>query len=207
MAEDYIAKRRAMVREQLARRNIEDQRVLKAFARVERHRYVPEELRAQAYEDYPLAIGANQTISQPYVVAYILAEIGLQGGEKVLEIGTGSGYQTALLAELAAQVYSIEYFHALAERAGQVLTNAGYDHVALRVGDGRQGWPDQAPFDAIICSAAPAEIPSPLIAQLATGGRLIIPLGVERQLLTLVQRVKTGFRHRQLLPVRFVPMQ
>ena len=207
MAEDYIAKRRAMVREQLARRNIEDQRVLKAFARVERHRYVPEELRAQAYEDYPLAIGANQTISQPYVVAYILAEIGLQGGEKVLEIGTGSGYQTALLAELAAQVYSIEYFHALAERAGQALTNAGYDHVALRVGDGRQGWPDQAPFDAIICSAAPTEIPSPLIAQLATGGRLIIPLGVERQLLTLVQRVETGFRQRQLLPVRFVPMQ
>ena len=207
MAEDYIAKRRAMVREQLARRNIEDQRVLKAFARVERHRYVPEELRAQAYEDYPLAIGANQTISQPYVVAYILAEIGLQGGEKVLEIGTGSGYQTALLAELAAQVYSIEYFHALAERAGQVLTNAGYDHVALRVGDGRQGWPDQAPFDAIIVAAAPAEIPSPLIAQLATGGRLIIPLGVERQLLTLVQRVETGFRQRQLLPVRFVPMQ
>ena len=207
MTEEYRARRCAMVREQLAGRHIDDPRVLNAFARVERHRYVPEELRAQAYEDYPLAIGANQTISQPYVVAYILAELGLDGEERVLEIGTGSGYQTALLAELAAQVYSIEYFPALATRAGQLLADAGYDHVALRVGDGRRGWPDQAPFDAIICSAAPAEIPSPLIAQLGFGGRLIIPLGVERQFLTLVQRVETGFRQRQLLPVRFVPMQ
>lgn len=206
MADEYASKRQTMVREQLARRGIADQRVLDAFAIVERHRYVPEAMRPHAYEDYPLAIGSAQTISQPYVVAYILAELALQGTERVLEIGTGSGYQTALLAELAAEVYSIELFPELAEQASRQLAATGYEQVEIRVDDGRAGWPDAAPFDAVVCSAAPATIPHTLCEQLALGGRLILPLGVERQYLVLVQSAETGFSQRQLLPVRFVPM-
>ena len=206
MADEYAKKRRAMVSEQLAKRGIVDRRVLDAFSHVERHRYVPEEMRQLAYEDYPLAIGSEQTISQPYVVAYMLSELRLLGTERVLEIGTGSGYQTALLAELAAEVYSIEYFPALAERTSRLLEQDGYASVSIRIGDGRVGWASAAPFDAVVCSAAPAEIPSPLLEQLAPGGRLILPLGIERQYLILLQRVETGFSQRQLLPVRFVPL-
>ena len=198
---------RAMVREQLRQRGIRDPRVLAAFARVPRHDYVPEALRSHAYADHPLAIGVEQTISQPYVVAYMLAALGLQGAERVLEIGTGSGYQTALLAELAGQVYSIEFFSELAAQARCVLADAGYSHVALRVGDGRMGWPEAAPFDAIVCSAAPATIPPALTAQLAPAGRLILPLGTQRQHLVLVERSATGLSQRKLLAVRFVPMQ
>ena len=156
MAENYALKRQAMVREQLIRRGIDDQRVLDAFARVKRHLYVPEDQRPKAYEDSPLAIGANQTISQPYVVAYILAELGLNGTERILEIGTGSGYQTALLAELSAQVYSIEFVPELAVRARQILAITGYRDIAIRIGDGREGWPEAMPFDAVVASAAPA---------------------------------------------------
>ena len=145
----YADQRRAMVREQLSQRGIRDSRVLAAFDRVPRHCYVPEALRSHAYADHPLAIGAEQTISQPYVVAYMLSALGLQGAERVLEIGTGSGYQTALLAELAGQVYSIEFFSDLAAQASRVLADTDYSHVALRVGDGRMGWPEAAPFDAI----------------------------------------------------------
>ena len=206
MTDELAAKRQAMVNEQLARRGIDDQRVLDAFARIERHRYVPAELHQLAYEDYPLAIGSAQTISQPYVVAYMLAALALQGTERVLEIGTGSGYQTALLAELVAEVYSIEFFPELAERANRRLEENSNQHVTIRVGDGRAGWASAAPFDAVVCSAAPAAIPTPLLEQLAPGGRLIVPLGVEHQYLVLVRRVETGFSQRQLLPVRFVPL-
>ena len=207
MTDQFAAKRQAMVNEQLARRGIDNQRVLDAFARIERHRYVPAELHQLAYEDYPLAIGSAQTISQPYVVAYMLAALALQGTERVLEIGTGSGYQTALLAELVAEVYSIEFFPELAERANRLLKeNSNHHRVTIRVGDGRAGWSSAAPFDAVVCSAAPAAIPTPLLEQLAPGGRLIVPLGVEHQYLVLVRRVETGFSQRQLLPVRFVPL-
>lgn len=203
----YADQRRAMVREQLGHRGIDDPRILAAFARVPRHRYVPEALRPHAYADHPLAIGAEQTISQPYVVAYMLSVLGLQGTERVLEIGTGSGYQTALLAELAGPVYSIEFFASLAAQARRDLAATGYGHVALRVGDGRAGWPEVAPFDAIVSSAAPAAIPPALLEQLAPAGRLILPLGTQRQHLVLVERNATGLSQRKLLPVRFVPMQ
>lgn len=203
----YADQRRAMVREQLGHRGIDDPRILAAFARVLRHRYVPEALRPHAYADHPLAIGAEQTISQPYVVAYMLSVLGLQGTERVLEIGTGSGYQTALLAELAGPVYSIEFFSDLAAQARRVLAATGYGRVALRVGDGRLGWPEAAPFDAIVSSAAPAAIPPVLLEQLAPAGRLILPLGTQRQHLVLVERSATGLSQRKLLPVRFVPMQ
>ena len=206
MSDEFADRRRAMVSEQLAGRGIIDQRVLDAFARIERHRYVAEKLRSLAYEDHPLAIGSQQTVSQPYIVAYMLAELDLQGTERVLEIGTGSGYQTALLAELAAEVNSIEFFPELAERANSLLQRDNCARVAIRIGDGRAGWSSAAPFDAIVCSAAPAAIPHSLLEQLAPGGRLIIPVGVERQFLVLVQRVETGYSQRQLLPVRFVPL-
>jgi len=206
MAENYALKHQVMVREQLIRRGIDDQRVLDAFTRVKRHHYVPENKRPNAYEDYPLAIGANQTISQPYVVAYILAKLVLNGTERVLEIGTGSGYQTALLAELSAQVYSIEFVPELAVQARQILTKTGYHNISIRIGNGREGWPEAMPFDAVVTSAAPAEIPPALIKQLAPGGRLILPLGVKEQHLVMVQHHETGYHQRQLLPVRFVPM-
>ena len=207
MADFHETQRRAMVRDQLISRGIGDPRVLDACDRVERHCYVPAAQRAQAYADHPLAIGCEQTISQPYIVAYILAELGLQGCERVLEIGTGSGYQTALLAELAAEIYTIEYFPVLAERALNALTAAGYGDIELRIGNGRAGWPAAAPFDANVCSAAPTAIPTALTEQLAVGGRLILPLGQERQQLVAVWREDGGYQQRQLVPVRFVPMQ
>ena len=206
MTDEFAAKRQAMVNEQLARRGIDNQRVLDAFARIERHRYVPAELHQLAYEDYPLAIGSAQTISQPYVVAYMLAALGPARHRTRIEIGTGSGYQTALPAELVAEVYSIEFFPELAERANRLLEEKSNQRVTIRVGDGRAGWASAAPFDAVVCSAAPAAIPPPLLEQLAPGGRLIVPLGVEHQYLVLVRRVETGFSQRQLLPVRFVPL-
>ena len=196
-----------MVRDQLISRGIQDQRVLNAFGRVERHCYIPANYREQAYADHPVAIGCEQTISQPYIVAYILAELGLRGRERILEIGTGSGYQTALLAELAAEIYTVEYFPTLAERALKALTAAGYSDVGLRIGNGRAGWPEAAPFDAIVCSAAPTAIPPRLADQLAAGGRLLLPLGEEQQQLVAVWRERDGYHQRQLMPVRFVPMQ
>ena len=207
VANPFESRRRAMVRDQLISRGIQDPRVLNAFGRVERHCYIPANHREQAYADHPVAIGCEQTISQPYIVAYILAELGLRGRERILEIGTGSGYQTALLAELAAEIYTVEYFPALAERALKALTAAGYNDVRLRIGNGRAGWPEAAPFDAIVCSAAPTAIPTRLADQLAAGGRLILPLGEEQQQLVAVWRERDGYHQRQLMPVRFVPMQ
>ncbi len=195
-----------MVHTQLENRGIGDPRVLAAFARVPRHHFVADSARQHAYEDRPLTIGAQQTISQPYVVAFMLEQLGLKGGERVLEIGTGSGYQTALLAELAAQVYSVEYFPELAQSAQNALRPFSYDNIEIRSGDGTAGWPDQAPFDAIIGSAAPAEIPQALKEQLALGAKLILPVGVHQQWLFLLQRTETGIDRRRLLPVRFVPM-
>ena len=201
------AERRArMVRDQMAGRDITDPRVLAAMRKIPRHRFVPAGVRSQAYADHPLPIGHDQTISQPYVVAFMTQALELEGDEKVLEIGTGSGYQAAVLAELCRQVYTIEIVDELAARAEQTLDQLGYDNVHVRAGDGYQGWPDQAPFDAIIVTAAPPEVPEPLVEQLATGGRMVIPVGELYQDLHLIERNAEGFERQKVLPVRFVPM-
>ena len=198
--------RRRMVEEQLAARGITDARVLAAMGKVPRHALVPEEVRPQAYADGPLPIGEGQTISQPYIVAYMTEQLALKGGERVLEVGTGSGYQAAVLAELAAEVYTVEIVPALARRAAADLARLGYRNVTVREGDGYRGWPEKAPFDAIVVTAAPPEVPEPLIAQLKPGGRLVLPVGEAFQDLLLLTKDASGVQQRRLLPVRFVPM-
>ncbi len=196
----------------LVEQGVHDARVLAAFARVPRAAFVPDGLREQAEADRPLGIGCGQTISQPYIVAAMTAALRLQGGERVLEIGTGSGYQTAILCELlgaGANVRSIEIVPELLERAAATLERLGYRGVELRLGDGAQGWPEAAPYDAILVAAAPREVPPALLRQLAIGGRLILPVGPtpERQELQLWTRLPAGaFDRRTLLPVRFVPL-
>jgi protein-L-isoaspartate(D-aspartate) O-methyltransferase len=204
---DHWAQARAeMVRSQIRARGIDDRRVLDAMERVERHRFVPDDMRDAAYGDHPLPIGHQQTISQPYIVALMSALLELDGHEKVLEIGTGSGYQAAVLGELAREVYTIEIVEPLAARASDLLTELDYDNVHVRAGDGYRGWPEQAPFDAIILTAAPPEIPQPLIDQLAAGGILAAPIGDVEQELRVYERTADGLEQRAVIPVRFVPM-
>ena len=195
-----------MVEQQLLTRDITDSRVVSAMRRVPRDRFVPPDQRQLAYEDRPLPIGYRQTISQPYIVAYMTQALRLTPDEKVLEVGTGSGYQAAVLAELAAAVYTIEIVTQLAERSRDTLAELGYDNVQVRQGDGYACWPEQAPFDAIMVTAAPDHIPQPLIDQLALGGRLIIPVGQDRQTLTILTRTEKGIERETTLPVLFVPM-
>jgi protein-L-isoaspartate(D-aspartate) O-methyltransferase len=206
--DDPIAERVRMVEDQIAARGIRDPRVLSAMLRVARHEMIPHELRAFAYSDRPLPIGSDQTISQPYVVAAMTEAAQVRNGSRVLEIGTGSGYQTAVLAELGCEVYSIEIVLALSDHATAALIKCGYDteKVHLRVGDGYRGWPEAAPFDAILVAAAPAEVPRPLLEQLAVGGRIVIPIGGERQELQVISRQRHGEVTSRLFPVRFVPM-
>jgi protein-L-isoaspartate(D-aspartate) O-methyltransferase len=199
------AERAAMVRGQIEARGVRDVRVLAAMQTVPRHRFVPSEHAALAYADHPLPIGHGQTISQPYIVAFMTEALGLQGGENVLEIGTGSGYQAAVLAALGCRVCSIEIVQPLAERAARTLSELGYQ-VAVRAGDGYRGWPERAPFDAILVTAAPDHVPQPLVDQLALGGRMILPVGADWQELVLLTRDEHGVQRRSLLPVRFVPM-
>jgi protein-L-isoaspartate(D-aspartate) O-methyltransferase len=198
--------RERMVAEQLAARGIHDERVLAVMRRVPRHRFVSPEERAQAYEDHPLPIGAGQTISQPFVVAFMTQALRLSGDERVLDIGTGSGYQAAILAELAREVWTIEIVPELAERARRTLAELGYERVHVRQGDGYRGWPEAAPFDAILVAAAPDHVPQALLDQLAPGGRLILPVGEREQRLVLIQRTANGFVQEEVLDVRFVPM-
>ena len=195
-----------MVEQQVLARGITDPGVIGAMVRVPRERFVPLEQQRSAYDDRPLPIGYRQTISQPYIVAYMTDALRLDPGARVLEIGTGSGYQAAVLAELAAKVYSIEIVPALAERARDTLTALGYANVDVRLGDGYAGWPDEAPFDAIIVTAASDHVPQPLIEQLAPGGRMIIPVGQDRQSLTLITRTAEGVTQERMLRVLFVPM-
>jgi protein-L-isoaspartate(D-aspartate) O-methyltransferase len=202
----FARARKAMVDRQLAGRDITDQRVLKAMAEVPRHRFVPASLWPQAYEDYPLPIGLDQTISQPYVVAFMTQALKLEGNERVLEIGTGSGYQAAVLARLCKEVYSIEIIPDLSKRAGAAFKKLGITNVHLRVGDGYKGWPKKAPFDAIMVTAAPPTVPQPLIKQLAQEGRMILPVGELDQDLVLIERTAQGLKRHKVLPVRFVPM-
>ena len=200
------AERMRMVREQIEARGVKDPRVLQAMREVPRHRFVPEPHKGQAYGDHPLPIGHDQTISQPYIVAFMTEALQLKGGEKVLEIGTGSGYQAAVLGEIAGQVFSIEIVAPLADQARQVLAELGYNNIEVRQGDGYQGWKEQAPFDAVMVTAAPDHVPQPLIDQLKVGGRLIIPVGVAFQDLYVIEKTDKGIRRYSVLPVRFVPM-
>jgi protein-L-isoaspartate(D-aspartate) O-methyltransferase len=196
--------RARMVRTQM--RDVDDEAVLDAMRTVPRHEFVPDRLERDAYDDGPLPIGHGQTISQPYIVALMTDLANVGKGDRVLEVGTGSGYQAAVLAELGAEVYSIEIVEALAERARKTLSRLGYEKVHVRHGDGYAGWPEHAPFDAIVVTAAPPEIPKPLEEQLAVGGRLVVPVGERYQELKVIERTDRGYERRTEIPVRFVPM-
>ena len=203
----FTREREKMVEEQLVRRGITSERVLGAMRRIPRHRFVEEGLQHRAYGDYPLPIGEEQTISQPYIVALMTSLLELTGREKVLEIGTGSGYQTAVLAELSRRVCSVERLPRLAERARRLLETLGYANIWIRVGNGALGWSDEAPFDRILVAAAGPSVPPPLIDQLGEGGRLVAPVGdAESQALTLVERRAGEVRTRALGDCRFVPL-
>jgi protein-L-isoaspartate(D-aspartate) O-methyltransferase len=198
--------RERMVKEQIAARDVRDRFVLEAMRKVPRHLFVPEGVRREAYDDHPLPIGHAQTISQPYIVGFMTEALGLRGGETVLEVGTGSGYQAAVLAEIAKTVYTIEIVAPLAEEARERLRALGYDNVQVRSGDGYRGWPEAAPFDAIMVTAAAPRIPEELKRQLKDGGRLILPVGDEYQELVLLTRKGERYEERRVLAVRFVPM-
>jgi protein-L-isoaspartate(D-aspartate) O-methyltransferase len=207
-ADEFKMKRLKMVERQIAGRGVSDKRVLEALREVQRHRYVLPDDVEYAYTDGPLPIGEGQTISQPYIVAYMTEALHLTGDEKVLEIGTGSGYQAAVLAKLCKEVYTVEIIESLQRRATALLEGMGYQNVFTRHTDGYFGWEEKAPFDAIIITAAANHIPPPLIKQLKEGGRLILPLGATTflQTLTLATKKKDGVKIRQLFSVRFVPM-
>ena len=202
----YREERERMVVEQLEARGIRDARVLAAMRKVPRHRFVHASEAAHAYEDRPLAIGHGQTISQPYIVAFMSQALELSGDERVLDVGTGSGYPAAILGELAREVWSIEIVEPLAAGAGERLGAQGHENVRVRCGDGYLGWPEHAPFDAILVAAAPDHVPQPLVDQLAPGGRMILPVGKNEQDLVLLRRTPEGVVREEVLPVRFVPM-
>jgi protein-L-isoaspartate(D-aspartate) O-methyltransferase len=202
-----ITARKKMVSTQIIARDITDTLVINAMLKVRRHEFVPEKFQQWAYNDYPLPIGAGQTISQPYIVALMTEKLDLKSDDKVLEIGTGSGYQAAILACIVDEVYSIEIIESLASSAMQRLDELGYDNVQVKSGDGFMGWPEHAPFDAIIITCAPDEVPQPLIEQLAQAGRLIVPLGEGFQMLTLFKKTNGELQKKEIIPVRFVPMK
>ena len=202
----FAAQRQQMVAEQLRSRHIRDERVLIAMASVPRHEFVPKALQSLAYTNQPLPIGYEQTISQPYVVAYMLEAAQLQPEDRVLEIGAGSGYEAALLGELVAEVYTLEIIPELANHARELLRTLGYQNIQVKTGNGYGGWPEHAPYDAIIGTAAPKKVPEPLLEQLALNGRAIIPVGHMYQDLIVCHRTPDGIQQRKVLPVRFVPM-
>ena len=202
----YADLRKEMVEKQIRARGVKEPRVLDAMNRVERHLFVPQGLENVAYNDNPLTIGEGQTISQPYIVALMTELAEVRTSSKVLDVGTGSGYQTAVLCVLAGQVFSIEIIPSLAKAAEERLYSLGYENVKVRIGDGYQGWPEEAPFDAILVAAAAAHIPQPLVDQLKIGGRLVIPLGEYYQDLAVIRRTEKGTEQEKIIPVRFVPM-
>ncbi|HQJ16024.1 MAG TPA: protein-L-isoaspartate(D-aspartate) O-methyltransferase [Candidatus Omnitrophota bacterium] len=204
---NYQAFRLKMVEDQIVRRGIKDKRVLEAMRHVERDRFVPENEKSRAYNDYPLPIGSNQTISQPYIVALMTELLELTGNEKVLEIGTGSGYQTAILSELAGSVFTIERIPELANRAKSLLQEIGYGNIHIRNADGSLGWEEEAPFDRIIITAAAPDIPAPLAAQLAEGGILVYPRGQSfQQEMTVAKRIKGKIESGRICSCVFVPL-
>ena len=206
--EDFTARREAMVKRQIARRGIDDPQVLAAMQAVPRHRFVPRRLQREAYADRPLPIGYGQTISQPFIVAYMSRMARLDSTSRVLEVGTGSGYHAAVLAQVADTVFTMEIIPELAARARATLDSLGYGNIVSRNADGYYGWPEAAPFDAIVVTAAPEYIPPPLIQQLAEGGRMVIPVGNPflTQYLVLVEKRDGRVTSRQLIPVRFLPL-
>lgn len=206
-ARDFAAERERMVKEQIALRGVTDQRVLAAMRKVQRETFVPDPLRDLSYADQALPIGSGQTISQPFIVALMTEQLQLKPTDRVLEIGTGSGYQAAILAELAAQVYTIEIVESLGRKAAEILPRLGYKNVKVKVGDGYQGWPEYAPFDAVIVTCAPEKVPQPLIEQTKEGGRIIVPVGRGlEQKLYLLEKKAGRLAQRAILPVLFVPM-
>lgn len=203
--DEYRDERRRMV-DEIRARGITDASVLKAMEKVERHKFVPAPVRSLSYADRPLPIGLGQTISQPLIVAYMTEAACISKEGKVLEIGTGSGYQAAVLGEMAREVYTIEIIPELAESARRVLEELGYKNVHVKAGNGYQGWPEHGPFDAILVTAAPDEIPKPLVDQLAVGGKMVIPVGTAHQQMVIVTKTKEGATEKRTIPVRFVPM-
>jgi protein-L-isoaspartate(D-aspartate) O-methyltransferase len=204
---DFAAQRERMVKEQIVNRGVTEERLLAAMRKVPREQFVPENLRDESYTDGPVPIGYDQTISQPYIVAFMTEQLHPQPTDRVLEIGTGSGYQAAILAELVAEVYSIEIVEPLAKTAEGTLQHLGYKNVHVKVGDGYKGWPEHAPFDAIIVTCAPDHVPQPLVDQLKEGGRMIIPVGPRlAQELYLLEKRNGQLRQGAVLEVRFVPM-
>jgi protein-L-isoaspartate(D-aspartate) O-methyltransferase len=202
----FAEKRKQMVEKQIKAMGINDLRVLDAMLKVKRHLFVPSDVRHLAYEDRPLPIGWEQTISQPYIVALMTELLALKGTERVLEIGTGSGYQAAILAELVKEVYTIEISEPLARQSERLLKELHYNNIKVKFGDGFLGWPEFSPFDAIIVTCAPEKIPPPLLSQLAENGRLVIPVGTYWQELKLVRKVNGRIKEADIVPVRFVPM-
>ena len=204
--EQEFAERRRRLVEHIRARGVRNKAVLDAMSKVPRHRFVPPALANVAYEDRALPIGHDQTISQPYIVAYMTEAAEVTPGEKVLEIGTGSGYQAAVLSRLAREVYSIEIIPALAERASALLGELGHENVRVKAGNGYEGWPEHAPFDAIVVTAAPDEVPQALVEQLAVGGKMVVPVGTAEQEMVLITKTRAGVVERRTIPVRFVPM-
>jgi protein-L-isoaspartate(D-aspartate) O-methyltransferase len=204
---DFAIERQRLVQEQLMARGIHDERVLAVMSKVPREEFVPQDARSESYTDGPLSIGHGQTISQPYIVALMTEQLRLKPSDRVLEVGTGSGYQTAVLAELVTGVYTIEIIEPLAKNAEATLARLGYKNVHVRAGDGYKGWPEQAPFDAIIVTCAPDRVPQPLTEQLKADGRMIIPVGEQfAQELYLLEKKKGQLKESAILPVLFVPM-
>lgn len=202
----YSHFRQKMVETQIVKRGIKDTLVLSAMRKVERHLFVPERLREMAYTDRPLPIGYNQTISQPYIVALMTELVNISKDDKILEIGTGSGYQAAVLAEIVKEVYTIEILEPLAQSAERKLKELGYENIFVRYGDGYKGWKEKAPFDGIIVTCAPETIPEELIRELKIGGRMVIPVGDYFQELIVVTKTEEGIKKKSIIPVRFVPM-
>lgn len=205
-SDSFAALRHTMVESQIEARGIKAPAVLAAMRKVPRHRFVSLAAVNLAYEDHPLKIGSGQTISQPYIVAYMTEAADIGRGDKVLEIGTGSGYQAAILAEIARQVHTIEIIPELAQGARTILAELGYKNVDVKTGNGYLGWPEHAPFDAIVVTAAPEEVPQALVDQLAPGGTMVVPVGVISQHVLIIERTERGVIERRTIPVRFVPM-
>ncbi len=206
---NFVKERRRMIDEQIERRGLCEPRLLAAFGSVPRHLFVPKEFRHMAYEDHPLPIGFGQTISQPYIVALMTCLLELKGGERVLEVGTGSGYQSAILAKLAGEVFTIEFVPELALQADHLLRELGFNNAHVRAGDGSVGWPEAAPYDAVVVTAAAPKVPKPLLRQLADGGRLVLPVGEQHdlQILEVITRSGEDFPQRSVVGVAFVPLR
>lgn len=205
-SKNYDKERRIMVEHQIKSRGVKNKAILEAMSKVERHMFLPENLRIFSYADEPQPIGEGQTISQPYIVALMTELLEPDPEDRVLEVGAGSGYQAAILAELVNHVYTLEIIPALAKRSGELLQNLGYQNITVQTGNGYEGWPEKAPFDKIIVTAAPPSLPQALTEQLKTGGRLVIPVGEAYQVLYLVTKDESGCHSKEVIPVRFVPM-